>query len=109
MTKFDNESIDNESIDCSTVKDFVSTRSYIEIYDSIKCFGMNNRKGKQLKTKNKCKKCKGDNRETRSRYRIIVKSDLNKMKDIDSYCLPSVYMNTRSCPNCKAHRPNVSS
>jgi hypothetical protein len=69
---------------------------------------MNNRKGKQLKTKNNSKKCKGNNCETRSRHRIVVKSDLNKMKDIYSYCLPSVYMNTRSCPNCNAHRSTVS-
>ena len=92
MTKFDNESIDNQSID-----------------DSIKCFGTNNRKGKNLKIKNKGKKGTGRSDETRSRYRIVVKADLNKMKNIDSYCLPSIYMNTRNCYNIKPYRPKLSS
>ena len=40
------------------IKDLFSTISYIELYDSIKCFGVNNRKGKQLKTKNNSKNAK---------------------------------------------------
>ena len=97
MTIINNETNDDESHD------------YESIDDSIKCFGMNNRKGKNLKIKNKGKKGTGKSSETRSRYRIVVKADLNKMKNIDSYCLPSIYMNTRNCYNIKPYRPKLSS
>lgn len=74
--------------------------------DDIKSFGYYNRRMKLLKRKSTAKKAKCN--DSRSRYRIVINADMNKMNNYYDYSLPNIYIKTvHYYYGYKAYRPKV--
>ena len=74
-----------------------------EVYNNIKIFGVNNRKGKSLKIKQPKKSTYHRSQTSRGNFRTFMRSQQINEK----FITPTVYMNTYNWYDSKLYKPKI--